>query len=261
MRELKDTKLPEPLLARAYQRARQAIRTMAEGPDYSPGDKIPSERALSESMGLSRMTVRKALEDLVREGVLERRSTSGTHVAAPKVLRPLDAKNVLGISQIVRNAGGKPGSRLLFFESAKASEHLSRHLDVGVGAPLVVIRRLQTSDGVPFAVEKNYLSAERVPGLVAADIIEGQSLYTVLSARYGIKVSTSRGFVGIAPVNDDDAHLLDLQPGLNVLVYRAVVFDDAGRPVEHTVSVNHPTRVLFATDYPFVVNAPEDAAP
>ena len=244
---------PEHLPGKAYQRAMDAIRRLAEGQDFSPGDKIPSERTLSEQLGLSRMTVRKAIDNLVQGGVLERRSTSGTHVASPKVMRPLDPGKVLGIPQIIKNSGGQPGSRLLFFEQAVAGESMAEHLKVRPGDQLIAIKLLLTSDGVPFCVEKSYLPAARVPGLVAADIITGQSLYVVLGERYGIVPYRSQGVLSAATVAPDDAALLGLLTNATALIYRVSVFDADGVPVEHTISINHPQRTLFTTDKRLVV--------
>lgn len=226
---------------------REVILGMIEGPDYGPGDKIPSERSLSETLGISRMTVRRAIDDLVRDGVLERRSTSGTHIATPNVIRPLDLGRAIGISQVVKNAGANPGSRLLFFESATASSTLAKHLRIPGGSPLIMIRRLRTADGLPFCLETSYLPAERVPGLAAADLVENPSLFDLLRSRYGIGVGRRSGVIGIAPIQAGDAALLGIEPDINVLVYRLDVYDDQDRPIEHMISINHPQRVVFTT--------------
>lgn len=237
----------------AYIRAMDAVRRLAEGEDYAPGDKIPSERVLSEQLGLSRMTVRKAVDKLVQMGVLERRSTSGTHVALAKVRRPLDPAEVLGIPQIIKNSGGEPGSRLLFFESGTASEAVAERLAVPPGAPLIAIKVLLTSDSVPFCVEKTYIPASRVPGLAADDVAEGRSLYPVLKERYGIVPQRSRGVLSVAAINRDDAGLLGLPPETMGQIYRVIVYDAADQPVEYTISINHPQRTLFTTDRRLVV--------
>jgi GntR family transcriptional regulator len=232
----------------AYLRAQETILRMVEGPDYAPGDKIPSERALSVSFGISRMTVRKAIENLVRLGVLERRSTSGTHVATPNVTRPLDPYVVFSISQMVANTGGVPGSTLLSFNSAVASCKMAEHLQIESGAPLIVIRRLRTANGVPFCVETSYLPADRVPGLAASDLNARASLYAILRNRYGIEIGDRRGIISVAPLGVEDAVLFELNPDCNVLIYRSDLFDQHHRLVEHLVSVNHPQRVVFATE-------------
>jgi GntR family transcriptional regulator len=232
----------------AYMQAQEAILAMVEGPDLAPGDKIPSERVLSEQFGISRMTLRRAVDNLVRLGVLERRSTSGTHVAAPNVVRPLDGRHTYSMSQIVQSSGGAPGSRLLFFEAAVASAKLAENLGVAAGAPLIAIRRLRTSNGVPFCVETSYLPAERVPGLAAADLLENASLYGILKERFGIQAGDRRGVISVAPIGARDASLLELEPEASALLYRSIVSDRQGKPIEHMISVNHPQRVMFQTN-------------
>ena len=98
----------EPALAiRVYEKAQQHILEMIEGPDYAAGDRIPSERELSERFGISRMTMRKAIDRLALKGLIERRGTSGTYIPVPVIKRPLISRMFSqGISQIVRDCVG-----------------------------------------------------------------------------------------------------------------------------------------------------------
>ncbi len=244
-KETKDGKQPAAQLA--HLRAQETILRMIEGPDFEPGDKIPSERTLSEQLGISRMTVRRAMDDLTRLGVLERRGTGGTHVAKPSVVRPLNLDKALGISKVIQTGGAAPGSRLLFFEATTASRSIAAHLNIVPGTPLIHIKRLRTANGLPFCVESSYLPAARVPGLAAADFIENNSLYEILRQRYGIKLGRREGVIGSAPIVSDDADLLGVSPGINVLIYRIDIFDEDEVPIEHMVSLNHPQRVTFKT--------------
>lgn len=240
-----DPKKPDADDQLVYKKAEQAVLEMVEGPEYSAGDRIPSERDLSERFRISRMTMRKALTNLVRAGVLERRGTSGTFVAVPRVQRPLDGNTSASISEIVEHGGGKPGSKLLFFESAAANERVAERLGVEPGSPLIVIRRLRTANGVPFCVETSYVPAARVPGLIAGDLLGNASLYGLLKERYGIKVGTAESVLSVAPTTAYEAELLGLAPDAPAMVHRAVVLDQQGRPIEYVTSVNHPQRVVF----------------
>jgi GntR family transcriptional regulator len=231
---------------RVYLRAQQEVLEMVEGPGYAAGDKIPSERELSERLGISRMTMRKAINNLVKEGVLERRGTSGTYVAVPRVERPLNHESH-SISEMIERSGGMAGSKLLFFESAEAKGRVAERLAIRLGAPLIVIRRLRTVNDVPFCVETSHLPAERVPGLVAADILGNQSLYALLKERYGIEIGTAEGLLNISPATAQEAELLGLKPDTPAMVYRSVVRDRQGKPIEYLTSVNHPHRVIFKT--------------
>ena len=231
----------------AYRRARAAVLRLIDG-GMRPGDRVPSERALSETMGLSRQTVRRALEELVRDGRLERRSTSGTHVAAERpFIRHVGSPRSTSLYRALQRSGHEPGRRLLLFEAKPASRSVAAHLGLPVRTPLIVIRRLLTMDGEPLCVETTHLPADRVPGLAAADVTETPSLYELLGARYGIEFGTRAATIGAEPVLPDEAAVLGLAPGINVLVYRIDVADGDGVPVEHTVSINHPERVSFST--------------
>ena len=232
----------------AWQRVREALVQLIGDPALSAGDRIPSERTLSERLGLSRMTVRRGVEDLVNAGVLERDSTSGTRIAATRITRPLDTNQSFSMSEVVARAGAAPGSRLLFFENGTANPHVARRLKVAAGAGLFVSRRLRTADDVPFCVETSYLPAERVPGLAAADLADNTSLYALLNVRYGIRPARRSGEVGVTAVDTQDAGLLDLAPETSVLLYSSTITDNDGRPIEYMTSINHPKYVVFTTE-------------
>lgn len=233
-----------------------ALHGMIDHPEATPGDKIPSERVLAERLGVSRMTVRRAVDDLVRLGRLERRSTSGTHIAGPSVMRPLDLGQATSFTRVMQTSGARPGARLLFFEARSASRQLAEHLALSEGAPLIVIRRLRTANGLPIAVETSHLPAERVPGLVAADLFGDASLYALLRDRFAIEPERRRAQIGVVPISAEDAELLGLQAGTNVLSYRLDIFDRDGRPIEYMSSVNHTQRVNFVSTW-----VPPTAAP
>ena len=229
-----------------YLAIQQAIQEMI-GTDVAPGDRVPSERALAERFKANRMTVRKAVERLVAMGLLERNGTSGTRVARPRVARPVDASNSLGIARIIRSSGGTPGNKLLSFTHAAAAEKIARRLGVAEGAELVVFRRLWTVDDAPFCIETSHLPAERVPGLAAEDLMAGQSLYALLRERYAIEATAAERLIGIASLTEAEARLLHLQAGGPALLLRIVASDAKGKPIEHMASVNHPQLVVFQT--------------
>lgn len=239
---------PQP----AYLRAQDAIIGML-GSAYPSGSKIPSERALAEQLGLSRMTVRQAVENLVRLGTLERHSTSGTRVAAPGVVRNLAARAAASMTEMVARAGGRPGARLLRFGTLEADAGLARSLMLPRGTPVLGIRRLRLADGVPFCIEESCLPAARVPGLAASDLADGASLYALLRTRYGVLPGRRQGRIRVAQIGAEDAALLSVPSGCSVLEYRSVVSDPDGRPIERVVSLNHPQLVAFTVEDAFAV--------
>ena len=158
------------------------------------GEAIPSERQLSSDLGVSRLTVRAALDDLVREGMLVRRHGSGTFVSEPKIAQEL---TMTSFTEDMQRRGMVPASRTLDLRIAPAGAHLGRLLHVSPSEPVVVIERLRLADRETMAIETLHVRESLVPGLTAADL-ERQSFYELLLDRYDIDI------VGGHP--DDRAH-------------------------------------------------------
>jgi GntR family transcriptional regulator len=233
-----------------YVEAQDYILDLIGGPDYGPGDRIPSERTLADTLGINRMTVRKAIDRLVERNVLERNGTSGTRIPLVQVSRPIDAPASLGITRIIRNAGGEPGSKLLHFGEEGASESVARRLEVPPGSELIMARRLRSVNDEAFCIETSYLPAQRVPGLSAEDLLGGQSLYELLRQRYDIEISIRDREISVGTATEREAQLLALAPGSPTLVLRIVARDGDGRPIEYMRSINHPHHVVFRSAAP-----------
>ncbi|WP_084051166.1 GntR family transcriptional regulator [Deinococcus hopiensis] len=234
-----------PLAAPRYLQVQQVLQEMIEGTEFAPGDKVPSERELAEQLGVSRMTVRKAMDNLVRMGLLERDSTAGTRVSAPKVNRLLNDPTLHSITQMVNAEGGRAGGRLLEFQISPAPSKVSQRLEIPLGSPVVVLRRLRLVNGLAFCLETSYLPADRVPALAAEDLAGNQSLYQVLLERYGIDAGTGDSTISLSHATSAEATTLSLAAGDPVLLYRSVVRDQVGVPFEYLKSVNHPQFVVF----------------
>jgi GntR family transcriptional regulator len=239
--------MPETANARKpiYVAVQDYVLDLINGPDYGPGDRIPSERALADTLGFNRMTVRKAIDRLVERNVLERNGTSGTRVPLIQVTRPIEVRSTLGIARLIRNAGGNPGTRLLHFAEEPASQSVAQRLGVPVGTPLVMARRLRSINDEPFCIETSWLPAARVPGLVAEDLVAGQSLYDLLRERYGLGVTADEREISVGTATELEARQLALKTGAPTLVLRLVAHDANGRPIEYMKSVNHPHHVVF----------------
>jgi len=229
-----------------YQQVEATLKEMIEGLVYSPGDQIPSERELSDQLGVSRMTVRRAVDNLVRRGLLERRSTSGTYVRRPQVYRRVGKDIAVGITQLLQEDGAQAGSSLLSFDSILAPLKIADKLQIRLGSPVVLIRRLRTANDLPFSVETSYFPADLVPGLSAEDLRDpAASLYSILYKRYGIRLAKNNETLKLSYATQDEANLLDLKIGGPVLLLRSIVLSPDDQPVEYLISVNHPDRVVF----------------
>src|SRR5919202_1459520 len=150
------------------------------------GEAIPSERRLSSELGISRLTVRAALDDLVRDGYLERRQGAGTFVSEPKIAQQL---TLTSFSEDMRRRGMVPGSRTIELRETHAGAAVGRALSISPDARVLSIRRLRLADGEPMALEELHVPAELVPGL-SREELENASFYALLEERYGVVIAT-----------------------------------------------------------------------
>lgn len=234
--------------APAYKQIQAYLQELLAGPDYGPGDRIPSERVLAETLGRNRMTVRKAIEGLITMGLLERHGTSGTRVPVPRVTRPIDSFFASqGIRRIIQAGGGIAGNKLLHFEQSRASAKVARRLKLVEGDEIVMFRRLWTANDTPVCIETSHLPLALVPDLAAQDLMAGESLYSLLHNRYGIGTMQGEREIGVTTCTEMEARLLDLAPGTSCLSLQLLVQDANGRPIEFMRSINHPKLVVFKT--------------
>lgn len=194
--------------------------------DANVGDRLPGERDLSARWGSARMTIRRAMDSLVAEGLVTRRHGSGTYVTPQPFVRVL---GLTSFSQDMRARGLAPGSRLLAFSGVDADAALAVQMRIAEGDRVVFFTRLRLGSGEAMAVETVWIPSVLVPGLAGSDL-EG-SLYEVLADRYRIDMGAAN--VTIEPVLPE-AHvrsLLTIAADQACLRVRMVDSDTRGRVI------------------------------
>lgn len=199
-----------------YLQLREILLDLVEGDAPAVGTAIPSERELCHRFGLSRMTVRQAVDHLIAEGRLRRVPGKGTFVARPKIEMTL---RLTSFSEEMRARGMKPGARDLDRRVIKAGAHLARQLGLRPGDEVHLIERLRTADGEPMCVERAHIPVSLAPGLHTHDLTD-RSLYALLEARYGLALDAGELTVDGGVADPDDADLLKLPHGGAVLLLR-----------------------------------------
>jgi GntR family transcriptional regulator len=205
-----------------------ALRRQIESGALPAQSSIPSERELAQQMGVSRMTVRAAIEDLVDEGLLIRRQGRKTIVADEKINR---AAGFTSFSEEMRLRGWEPKSVVRQVATQLADVGTAAQLNLPVGARVILLERLRFADDEPLAHEIVYLPHSRFPDLLAADW-HHSSLYELLESRYGVRPVYAEESVEAVLMTAQEAQLFGLEPGAPALLTRRITRDEADTVVE-----------------------------
>ena len=209
------------------------------------GAKLPTENELADLHGVSRVTVRRALGELARERLIERRRSSGTRV----VYRPSPAPVTADISGVLANLaemGRRTAVKLLSFDYVAAEGTLAQTLGVAPDQLLQRSVRVRSVDGVPFS----YLTTH-VPESISVTFTKqelGSRPLLELLERAGVKVESARQRISAGLASPDVAEALDVRTGSPVLELIRVSFDQLGRGVEHLHALYRPDRYAFEID-------------
>ncbi|MFC8940760.1 GntR family transcriptional regulator [Streptomyces griseoincarnatus] len=232
------------------ERVRDALLELIEA--RSPGEAVPSERALCARLGVSRPTVRAAVDELVVAGLLVREHGRGMFVAAEKITQELVPEHA---ALTVPQAKGVWTSRILEFRTLPAGARVGRRLRVSPAAEVRYAARLRLVDGAPMAIEHLHLPAALVPGLTEAELEQGD-LYEHFRDRHGVRVVEAVQSVEPTVVTRAEAELLDVPELSPALLFERLTTDTEGRPVECVRSVYRGDRYRIVSRLALGAGAP-----
>ncbi|HEX7003850.1 MAG TPA: GntR family transcriptional regulator [Trueperaceae bacterium] len=236
-----DKRLPSP----AYiQLQIQLSRAIASG-KLAPGTALPSERELAEQLELSRMTVRRAFEELVAAGLLEQRQGSGTYVRAQPVEQTID--RLAGFSDEASQLGFRPGGRTLEVTTTPADGPAAISLGIEAGEPVLRITRVRTAHEMPLALQVAHLPP-RLADLSTERLEALGSLYRTIDEQFGIRPHRARQTVASRLSTPTEQRLLELEPGTPVLALERTTFDGDGVAFEYVRSAYRGDRYRMALD-------------
>ena len=208
------------------------------------GEAIPSERQLSVEFGVSRLTLRAALDDLVREGYLVRRRGAGTFVSEPKIAQEL---TMTSFTEDMRRRGMTPGSRTLELRIVPAGARLGRILHVSPSEPVMVANRLRLADRETMAVETLHVPERLVPGLTARDL-EERSFYELLEDRYSIVIVGGTQTIEPTVTNEEESAALGVPLHSPAFLFERMTHAENGEIVEYVSSLYRGDRYRLVTD-------------
>lgn len=235
-------RLPAASALPLYRQIQDNISELIEGLVLNAGDPLPAERQLSELYNVNRMTVRQAIDGLVRRGLIERRHGSGTFVTVPPVQE--FTPTVIGFSQRMREAGMNPSSRLLHREISVPEPLVARRLQLAADAPVIMFKRLRLVNDEPLMLETSYLPYALFPTLLTADL-EHESLYRLLEQAYGVTVAEAEHTMEPALPNAFEARHLGVVMSDPAMLVRVVAYSAQRTPIEMSKAVVRGDRCRY----------------
>lgn len=210
----------------------------------APGDRLPPERELATELGVSRATLRVALDQLEADRLIVRRQGSGTYVTEPRM--SFDTAVLVSFTEGVLRKGLVPGARLLRCEVVEADRSAARALELDQGAPLWNLVRLRTANGAPLSLEHSAFPHELVPDLDRHDL-ERRSIYRILGEEYGLH--PDRATQRFEPIAADQAvaATLGCARGESLMLVTRTAVTERSRPVEYARDMFLPSRTFFTT--------------
>lgn len=236
-----DKTIPTPL----YYQLAENLREQIESGTLAPGAQLPSERELSEELGISRMTVRQAITYLAQRGTLDIKPGIGTFVTEPKLT--YDALHLLGFTEEMQAQGREVTSRVLEQAIVTPNEGVAAKLGLGQSAKTVKIVRLRLEGGTPLLLETIHIPSALAPRVERHDLA-GNSLYALLESKYGIVLKRARQAFEATTANEYESLLFGIELNSPMLLSEGVTFDESDAPVEYFKAVYRGDRFKFGLE-------------
>lgn len=239
MKNMIDKYSPLPI----YYQIEEAIKGRIEKGELQEGEMIPSEREYAETYGISRMTVRQAITNLVNDGYLTRRKGKGTFVANQKIEQRL---GLTSFTEDMKARGLKPSTKLIDFQISEARGKIAAGLGIHPGDEIYEIQRVRLADNIPMALETTYLAADLVKGLNQR-IVQG-SLYQFVEEELGLNIDYATQELEASVARETESEVLRIAKGTPVLLIRRYTYLKDGRPLELVQSIYRGDRYKFIID-------------
>jgi DNA-binding GntR family transcriptional regulator len=222
-----------------YFQVAQHLEHMIESGELPMGTRLENEIDLADQLGLSRQTMRRAIEYLVGRGLLLRKRGIGTQVVQAKVTREVE---LTSLYDDLAKTGRDPSTTVVSFSTEPAPDALAAELGLAAGTPVYVFERLRFAGAEPLALMRNHVP-EHLMRLSAADL-EAQGLYNLFRAN-GISMRIAKQSIGARAATAAEARALAERKGAPLLTMERSAYDEQGRAVEHGRHVYRASRYRF----------------
>ncbi|MGH3437657.1 MAG: GntR family transcriptional regulator [Sciscionella sp.] len=230
-----DRSSPVPLYFQLAQQLEQQI----EAGELPPGTRLGNEIQLAGELGLSRLTLRRAIGNLVDKGMLVRKRGVGTQVVHNQVKRPVE---LTSLYDDLAQSGQQPATTVLTHELVAAPDEVAAALGAETDAEVLHLERLRLSAGQPLALLRNWLPADLTG--ITVEALESRGLYSLLRAA-GVHIRVARQRIGARRATTRESSLMADRRGSAVLTMQRTAYDDSGAAVEFAQHVYRADRYSF----------------
>jgi len=210
--------------------------------EYAPGAKLPTESELCAQHGVSRITVRRAVQELVDDGMLVRYRGKGTFVKMPEMVFPETINTTFGFSGFTY-ADSVTHRHIIEKRRMPATKEVAQRLRLPENNEVQVVVRLMSVEDIPVGIDTIYVSSEMLPYFLD-DLVEDTELYGLLEGTYGVQIDYADTQIGAVAATKEQADLLGCMPGSPLIVVNKVVIDVNQRCIHYSHTVLPGDRVV-----------------
>ena len=231
-----------------YYRIQQTLLEKIQNGQFLQGALLPSEAELAQEYQVSRITAKRALDELVRLGRAFRQQGRGTFVAQPRIR---EITGFRSFSEDILARGFTPSSRILHFKEVDPELVIRTRLRLLEGQKAFLLKRLRLADQEPVAIETAYIPSNLCPGLLQEDLAGG-SLYDILRKKYQLVATWGDAEIESASAPKPEARLLNITGGTPVLITRRVTYAANYQAIESVESIYRGDRFTFYTGRQYI---------
>jgi DNA-binding GntR family transcriptional regulator len=213
---------PIPLYFQIAQRIEKAILNG----NLPAGARLENEVSLAERLGLSRPTIRRAIQDLVDKGLLVRRRGIGTQVVHGQVTRGVE---LTSLYEDLSRSGQKPSTKILEYKTVKADGKIAEKLGIETGSDVLYMRRLRFADNVAVSIMENWLPNAFLD--ISEIELSEHGLYQILRSR-GVTIRVAKQRIGARKASQRESTDLEIEKQSSLLSMDRTAYDNSGRAVE-----------------------------